>query len=260
MMMLMLLGPLLLAARSAGGAALTFHPPALLPADTSSFGVSGFLAFRTGSGGGSAVIGGAGMVSHDDGVSFSAAPALGKAASACGGCTAFVTMPDGSLHDTGLAGHGGGFANGSSSSNASSTFTVDAKGDITVTPGPAASFTGLPSPLNCTLPPGTPAHDAGDCMYGAGWAAWARAVQLADKTFVTTTALVWLGGHFGVTAEQAGIYSWRSKDSYNWEFAGRGATLPEFPGWDEMTGEPVDLVGTCEGAQAPRPICSDRPI
>ena len=81
-----------------------------------------------------------------------------------------------------------------------------------------------------------------------GWAAWARAVQLADKTFVTTTALVWLGGHFGVTAEQAGIYSWRSKDSYNWEFAGRGATLPEFPGWDEMTGEPVDLVGTCEGA------------
>lgn len=73
-------------------------------------------------------------------------------------------------------------------------------------------------------------------MYGAGWAAWAQAARLHDGTYVTTTAMVWLCGHFGVTAEQAGIYAWRSKDSFNWEFAGRAAALTELPGYPAWFG------------------------
>jgi len=104
--------------------------------------------------------------------------------------------------------------------------------------GPPASFTGLPTPLVCVNPDHVPSH-SGDCMYGAGWAAWAQAARLLDGTYVTTTAMVWLCGHFGVTAEQAGIYAWRSKDSFNWKFAGRAAALTELPGYPEWFGPGV---------------------
>jgi hypothetical protein len=77
-------------------------------------------------------------------------------------------------------------------------------------------------------------------MYGAGWAAWAQAARLADGTYVTSTAMVWLGGHFGVTAAQAGLYVWKSKDSYTWEFASRAAAVADMPGFPAW-------FGPCEG-------------
>ena len=203
-----------------GNTTATFSPPTLL--NTSEFPAAAFMAFsRTGSGTTSPPLIGStssgGLISHDGGVSFRAMPSLAKG----GGLHPFVTMPSGSplckgaaacLHDTGTAGHGGNFGNGTSShANSSTIFRVSAAGQIEVVAGPPASFTGLPTPLVCTNPDSNPTH-SGDCMYGAGWAAWAQAAQLGDGTFVTTTAMVWLCGHFGVTPEQAGIYAWRSSE------------------------------------------------
>jgi hypothetical protein len=154
------------------------------------------------------------------------------------GTMPFVTMPDGSLHDTGPAGHGSFSNTTSSTSNHSTIWRATAAGDVVAHGGPAARFTGLPTTLACkgSDPPGSP----GDCMYGAGWAAWSQAARLGDGTYVASTAMVWLGGHFGVTAEQAGLYVWKSKDSYNWEFASRAAAVADMPGFPAW-------FGPCEG-------------
>jgi hypothetical protein len=135
----------------------------------------------------------------------------------------FVTMPDGSQHNTGSAGRG--FANTTRSSSFSSAWwNVTEDGTVIAAhDGPAASFAGLPSPLIC--------NSTDDCVYGAGYETWSQAARLADGTFVTCTAFVWLCGHFAVPAELAGIHAWRSDDSYNWTWIGRPAALTELTGY-----------------------------
>jgi hypothetical protein len=155
----------------------------------------------------------------------------------------FVTMPDGSQHNTGLA--GSGFAN-STSSNASSSawWNVTENGTVLAAhDGPAASFTGLPSPGVCN-------STGDDCVYGAGnEGAWSQAARLADGSYVTCTAFVWLCGHFAVPAELAGIHAWISDDSFHWTWVGRAAALTELPGYSA----PFDL------RYGGRPKCPQEP-
>ena len=140
-------------------------------------------------------------------------------------------MPDGSQHNTGTA--GSGFANSTSSKTSSSAWwNVTENGTVLAAhDGPAASFTGLPSPAICN-------STDDNCVYGAGNdGAWSQAARLADGSYVTCTAFVWLCGHFGVPAELAGIHAWRSDDSYHWTWVGRAAALTELPGYSA----PFDL-------------------
>ena len=220
----------------APGTTLTFSPPELV---TGEFSSSGTTSIRPSGGKGDWIVT---VLESPDGT------------------MPFVTMPDGSLHDAGTAGHGSFSNTTSSTSNHSTTWRANSAGDVVASAGPAASFTGLPSALACkgSDPPGSP----GDCMYGAGWAAWAQAARLGDGTYVTSTAMVWLGGHFGVKAAQAGLYVWKSTDSYNWEFASRAAAvadMPGFPAWfgpcegpNEHDSESSSFISNCSTA-----ICSD---
>ena len=191
--------------RESGNAKLTFAPPTLV---TSEFPGSSCTAFRSGTTSpAGAVLGsslGGGRVSRDGGKTFQPCGSATCDAATRGHTHPFVTMPDGTMHDTGSAGYGS-FGNGTTSASPNSTiWRVSPQGNVMTSVGPASSFTGLPSSIACAVsdPPGSP----GDCMYGAGWSAWAQAARLSDGTFVTSTAAVWLGGHFGVTAEQAGLY------------------------------------------------------
>ena len=210
-------------------AVVTFSPPDLLPPQVACEYCANWVTYRAGKKRGSwntAILGdGSQFVSSDGGRTVNNMTSAGG-----GQGWPFVRMPDGSLHNTGSAGHGGGFKNSTGSSWPSSTWwnvtddgIVHAHND-----GPAASFTGLPAPLVC--------NSSDDCMYGAGWAAWSQAARLSDGTFVACTAAIWLCGHFAVPAELAGIHAWASNDSYHWAWVGRAAALTELPGYPEWFG------------------------
>ena len=209
-------------------AAVNFSPPVFHPAVTCEY-CADWRTYRAGKTKGSwntAIIGdGTGLVSSDGGRTVK------KVNSSAGGRgNPFVTMPDGSLHNTGTAGNMDGFHNTThSSSPSSSMWNVSEDGTVHAhNDGRAASFTGLPSPLIC---------NSSDCMYGAGTATWSQAARLiaADgrSFFVTCTAAVWLCGHFGVPAELAGIHAWQSEDSWNWTWVGRPASLTSLAGYPD---------------------------
>ena len=113
-------------------ATVTFSPPELV--DWAEFPQAAFMTFRPGSADRQPLIGStsSGGLISSDGVNFTSLPSLGSG----GGFTPFVKMPDGSMHDTGTAGHAGNFGNGTSShSDQTTVFKVGPNGDIEVTKG-----------------------------------------------------------------------------------------------------------------------------
>lgn len=218
------------AAAAPSGAVVTFAPPTYLGPLVECLYCANWRTYRAGTKKGTwstAIVGSPssdpnykGLVSHDGGRTVRrSSPVGGKAWG-----NPFVTMPDGSQHNTGSA--GSGFANGTRSSSSSSAWwNVTDNGTVLAAHnGPASSFTGLPAPLICN------SSDL-NCVYGAGNGCWSQAARLPNGTYVTCTAFVWLCGHFAVPAELAGIHVWRSDDSYNWTWVGRAAVLTDLPGF-----------------------------
>ena len=206
-------------------AVVSFSPPVFLPNVTCTY-CANWRTYRAGKTENSwqtAIIGdGRGHVSSDGGRTVIMMPRVATPSSRCptAPCTTRGLLATWTASTTPL----------SQSISASSTYwNVSENGTVLSAhnDGPAASFTGLPSPLIC---------NSSDCMYGAGEATWSQAARLADGTFVTCTAAIWLCGHFGVPADIAGMHAWSSNDSYHWTWVGRPASLTKLKGYPEWFG------------------------
>jgi hypothetical protein len=91
-----------------------------------------------------------------------------------------------------------------------------------------ASFSGLPNPVACGNKTNNPRH-----YYGwptcAWWTGSGGSVRLPDGKFLQTTVVLWLLGEEGSTLASAGVFAFKSADSYVWNYSGTVAAAANFP-------------------------------
>jgi hypothetical protein len=140
--------------------------------------------------------------------------------------TAIVTA-NGMLHTFGSARGSGATVGTYSSWNSSQVSFVHSVPGAAVAASAKAqcesrmvTFRGLPVPVYCNHT-GTTA----DCF----WTNSGGSVRLADGSWLTTTAVPWLGGEFGPSADASGVFVFRSLDSFVWSYLSTVATAAEFP-------------------------------
>eukprot|EP01045_Picozoa_sp_COSAG04_P009832 COSAG04_NODE_584_length_12354_cov_29.554141_4_plen_1028_part_00 len=89
-------------------------------------------------------------------------------------------------------------------------------------------FRSLPLPVSCVAP-----GVSSDCF----WTHNNAKLQLRDGTYFSTVVIPWLCGWTGATAQSAGLFAFRSKDSLQWEFTSTIATVADFSGTGEGPNE-----------------------
>jgi hypothetical protein len=160
----------------------------------------------------------------------------------------FVVAENGDVHTFGNARGSGATAGSYSSFNSTSSTTVRWEPASATVPASVAAatatcvqkpvvFRGLPVPVHC--------NETGvlaDCFGYFG-----SSVRLADGSWLQTAAAPWLGGEFGVSPAQSGMFVFRSVDSYTWDYLSTVATAAEFPDSGEGPSENAMVLTACKG-------------